>query len=350
MEIIESLKSKGFESSENAIFESENQSENYCQVVDKSYDNLENSKVIASGMFKINVSQSISPISVSKTSFDSNNVENKPKRKRRKRTSSKQNDKQVNNDVLRANRDFVHLLNLDTLSSVRRPKHKGVIWKKKWSSNTSNVDLSSVSNSNLNKDVKRYSRKDLLLCNNSHHVDTTSAYACNDSMNVSCNSRLYASYDVNDLFVFDDVSIINSQVSEMSFRKKPHDSLNVHSKNNLNNSLPRTLFRWFPKMQPLAEPVDKWIPKVKRQIDKISKTPNSEGPVDPKPRSIPYLVKSIFVRFKSGSLGFFRFSSPLRSKLCWRECSSYLGGLSGTLGIGSFLKNLLQDVRKFLML
>ncbi|GKA30857.1 hypothetical protein Tco_0717162, partial [Tanacetum coccineum] len=55
-------------------------------------------------------------------------------------------------------------------------------------------------------------------------------------------------------------------------------------------------------------------------------------------------------RSKSGSLGFFRFSSPLRSKLCWRECSSYLGGLSGTLGIGSFLKNLLQDVRKFLML
>ncbi|GJV39814.1 hypothetical protein Tco_1418254 [Tanacetum coccineum] len=49
-------------------------------------------------------------------------------------------------------------------------------------------------------------------------------------------------------------------------------------------------------------------------------------------------------------LGFFQFSSPLRSKLCWRECSSYLGGLSGTLGIGSFLKNLLKDVRKFLML
>ncbi|GJY85990.1 hypothetical protein Tco_0500016 [Tanacetum coccineum] len=42
--------------------------------------------------------------------------------------------------------------------------------------------------------------------------------------------------------------------------------------------------------------------------------------------------------------------SSLKVKLCWRECSSYLGGLSGTLGIGSFLKNLLQDVRKFLML
>ncbi|GJZ51142.1 hypothetical protein Tco_0605657 [Tanacetum coccineum] len=90
---------------------------------------------------------------------------------------------------------------------------------------------------------------------NSLHVDTRSAYACNDAMNVSCNSRLYASYDVNDLFVFDDVSIRNSQVIKMPFRKKPHDSLNVHSKNNLNNSLPRTLFRWFPKMEPLANPI-----------------------------------------------------------------------------------------------
>ncbi|GJX30911.1 integrase, catalytic region, zinc finger, CCHC-type containing protein [Tanacetum coccineum] len=262
LEIIESLKSKGFESSENAISESENQSENDCQVVDKICDNLENSKVIAPGMFKINVSQSVSSISVSKTSSDSNNVENKPKRKRRKRTSSKQNDKQVNNDVLRANRNFVHFLDLDTLSSVRLPMQKGVIWKKKESSNTSSVDLSSVSNSNLNKDVKRYSRKDLLSCNNSHHVDTRSAYACNDAMNVSCNSRLYASYDVNDLFVFDDVSIRNSRVSKMPFRKKPRDSLNVHSKSNSNNSLPRTLFRWLPKMQPLAEPVAKWIPKI----------------------------------------------------------------------------------------
>nr|GEW28203.1 hypothetical protein [Tanacetum cinerariifolium] len=37
--------------------------------------------------------------------------------------------------------------------------------------------------------------------------DTRSAYACNDAMNVSCNSRLYASCDVNDLFVFDDFLI-----------------------------------------------------------------------------------------------------------------------------------------------
>ncbi|GJX59012.1 retrovirus-related pol polyprotein from transposon TNT 1-94, partial [Tanacetum coccineum] len=177
LEIIESLKSKGFESSENTISESENHSENDCQEVEKGCDNLEKSKVIAPGMFKINVSQSVSPISAYKTSCASNNVENKTKRKR----------------------------HLDTLSSVRRPKHNGVIWKKKGSSNTSNVDLSSISPSKLNKDVKRYSRKDLLSCNNSHHVDTRSAYACNDAMNVSCNSRLYASCDVNDLFVFDDI-------------------------------------------------------------------------------------------------------------------------------------------------
>ncbi|GJU83330.1 retrovirus-related pol polyprotein from transposon TNT 1-94 [Tanacetum coccineum] len=187
LEIIESLKSKSIESSENAISESENQSENDCQVVKKD---------------------------------------------------------------------------LDTLSSVRSPKHSGVIWKKKGSSNTSNVDLSSVSNSKVNKDVKQYSRKDLLSCNNSHHVDTRSAYACNGAMNASCNSRMHASYDVNDLFVFDDVSIRNSRVSKMPFRKKPRDSLNVRSKSNSNNSLPRTLFRWLPKMQPLAEPVAKWIPKI----------------------------------------------------------------------------------------
>ncbi|GJZ11404.1 retrovirus-related pol polyprotein from transposon TNT 1-94 [Tanacetum coccineum] len=145
------------------------------------------------------------------------------------------------------------MIDLDTYSSVRRPKHSGVIWKKNGSSNTSCADLSSFSNSNVNKDVKRYSRKDLLSCNNSHHVDTRSAYACNDAMNVSCNSILYASYDMNDLFIFDD--------------------------NDSNNLLPRTLSRWLPKMQPLAEPVAEWIPKVKRQIDKISKTPNSSGSI-----------------------------------------------------------------------
>ncbi|GJU50825.1 retrovirus-related pol polyprotein from transposon TNT 1-94 [Tanacetum coccineum] len=157
LKIIESLKSKDSESSENAISKSENQSENDCHVVEKDCDNLENSKVIAPKMFKINVSQSVSPISASKI--------------------------------------------------------------------------------------------------------------------------LYASCDVNDLFVFDDVSIRKSQVSKMPFRKKPRDSLNVHSKSNSNKSLPKTMFRWLPKMQPLAEPVAKWIPKVKHQIDKISKTPNTSGPI-----------------------------------------------------------------------
>ncbi|GKF38456.1 hypothetical protein Tco_0118517, partial [Tanacetum coccineum] len=87
LEIIESLKSKGSESSENAISDSENQSENDCHEVEKGCDNLENSNVIAPGMCKINVSQSVSPISAYKPSCASNNVENKTKRKRRKRTS-----------------------------------------------------------------------------------------------------------------------------------------------------------------------------------------------------------------------------------------------------------------------
>nr|GEY06984.1 hypothetical protein [Tanacetum cinerariifolium] len=100
---------------------------------------MENSKVIAPGMFKLSVSQCILPISMSKSSCDYKNKEIKLKRKRRKRKSSKQNVKQVDNDVSRANNDFVHFSDLYTFSSVRRPKNSGVIWKKKWSSNTSNV-------------------------------------------------------------------------------------------------------------------------------------------------------------------------------------------------------------------
>nr|GEY41555.1 hypothetical protein [Tanacetum cinerariifolium] len=109
LETIESLKSKGFKTSENAISKSENQSENDCQVVEKECDQMENPKVTAPVMFKLSVSQSVSPISMSKTFCDSKNVEN-----------------------------------LDTFSSVRRPKHSGIIWKKKGLSNTSNVDLSFI--------------------------------------------------------------------------------------------------------------------------------------------------------------------------------------------------------------
>nr|GEV41955.1 retrovirus-related Pol polyprotein from transposon TNT 1-94 [Tanacetum cinerariifolium] len=207
LETIESLKSKGFESSESAVSESENQSENDCLVVEKECDKEENPKVIAPGMFKLNVSQCVSPISMSKSSCDYNNVEYKLKRKRRKRKSSKQNVKQVDNDVSRANNDFVPFSDLDTFSSVRRPKNSGVIWKKKGSSNTSNVGLSAISVLNLNKNVKRYSRKDLLACNNSHLVETSSAYMCNDSMNVSCNSRMNDLLDDNNFFIFDDVNV-----------------------------------------------------------------------------------------------------------------------------------------------
>nr|GEX76537.1 hypothetical protein [Tanacetum cinerariifolium] len=51
-----------------------------------------------------------------------------------------------------------------------------------------------------------------------------------------------------------------SPVSNMPFRKKPRDSMHVRSKSNSNKSLPKTVHRWLPKMQPLAEPIAKWIP------------------------------------------------------------------------------------------
>nr|GEY95720.1 integrase, catalytic region, zinc finger, CCHC-type, peptidase aspartic, catalytic [Tanacetum cinerariifolium] len=297
LETIESLKSKGLESSENVSSELENQSENDCLVVEKECDKEKNPK----------------------------NVEIKLKRKRRKRKSSKQNVKQVDNDVSRANNDYVHFSDLDTFSSVRRSKNSGVIWKKKRSSNTSNVGLSAVFVSNLNKNVKRYSRKDLkgigfenpsyfekakdlrptlydekviglgeenpkviapgmfklnvsqcvspismskLSCDSNNveiklkrkrhldtfssvrrprHIDviwkkkessntfnvgeTSSAYMCNDDMNVSCDSRMNDLLDDNNFFIFDDVNVRISPVSKIPFRKKPRDSMHVRSKN-----------------------------------------------------------------------------------------------------------------------
>nr|GFA86684.1 hypothetical protein [Tanacetum cinerariifolium] len=91
--------------------------------------------------------------------------------------------------------------------------------------------------------------------------------------------KLCDSFDENNLSIFDDESVRISLVSKMPFRKRLRDSMNVHSKSNLNKSLPRTVHRWLLKMQPLAEPVAKWISRVERQIDKISKTPNSSGPI-----------------------------------------------------------------------
>nr|GEV64814.1 integrase, catalytic region, zinc finger, CCHC-type, peptidase aspartic, catalytic [Tanacetum cinerariifolium] len=131
LEIIESLKSKGFELSENAISKTENQSENDCHVVEKECDNMENPKVIAPEMFKLSVSQSVLPISMSKTSCESNNVER----------------------------------------------------------------------------------------------ETSSAYVCNDVMNVSCNSKRCDLLDDNNFFIFDDESVKISPVSKMPFRKKSCDSM-----------------------------------------------------------------------------------------------------------------------------
>nr|GEY38188.1 putative ribonuclease H-like domain-containing protein [Tanacetum cinerariifolium] len=112
---------------------------------------------------------------------------------------------------------------------------------KKGSTNTSNVGLSAVSVSNLNKNVKRYSRKDLLACNNSNLGETRSAFVCNNAMNVSCDSRMNDLVDDNNFFIFDDVNVRIFPVRKMPFRKKPRDSLNVRSKSNLNTYLPRTV-------------------------------------------------------------------------------------------------------------
>nr|GEW56696.1 retrovirus-related Pol polyprotein from transposon TNT 1-94 [Tanacetum cinerariifolium] len=135
----------------------------------------------------------------------------------------------------------------DDEKNVRRPKHKDFIWKKKWSSNASNAALSSVSHLKLKKDVKRHFRKDLLSCNNSHIGETSSAFVCNDAMNVSSDSRMNDLLDDNNFFIFDDESVKISLVSKMPFRKKPRDSMNVRSKSNMIKSLPRTVR--LPKMK-----------------------------------------------------------------------------------------------------
>nr|GEV75434.1 hypothetical protein [Tanacetum cinerariifolium] len=124
------------------------------------------------------------------------------------------------------------------------------------------VKVIGLGHSKLNKDVKRYSHKDLLSCNNSHLGETSSDYVCNDDVNVSCNSRLCDLFDENNLFIFDGESDKISLVSKMLFRKKPRDYMNVLSKSNSNKSLPRTMHRWLPKMQPLDEPIAKWIPRI----------------------------------------------------------------------------------------
>nr|GFD20939.1 hypothetical protein [Tanacetum cinerariifolium] len=73
--------------------------------------------------------------------------------------------------------------------------------------------------------------------------------------------------DDNNFFIFDDVNVRIYPVSKMSFRKKPRDSMHVRSKSNSNKSLPRTVHKWLPKLQPLAEPVAKWFPRVKHCPD-----------------------------------------------------------------------------------
>nr|GFC58071.1 integrase, catalytic region, zinc finger, CCHC-type, peptidase aspartic, catalytic [Tanacetum cinerariifolium] len=68
--------------------------------------------------------------------------------------------------------------------------------------------------------------------------------------------------DDNNFFIFDDVNVRISPVSKMPFRKKPRDSMHLRSKSNSNKSLPRTVYKWLSKLQPLAEPVAKWFTRI----------------------------------------------------------------------------------------
>nr|GEU73378.1 retrovirus-related Pol polyprotein from transposon TNT 1-94 [Tanacetum cinerariifolium] len=141
------------------------------------------------------------------------------------------------------------LKQLNTVNSVRGPKRSDVVWKNKGSSNAVKDNLSFDNNFNLNKSVKRYTRNNLMACNN---FDTRSAVNCNNAKNALCNSY---EADVNDLFAFDDVCIRKSPVSNIIFRKKPSASLNVHSRTKSNKSVSRTVSKWLLKMKPLAEPI-----------------------------------------------------------------------------------------------
>nr|GFB32293.1 hypothetical protein [Tanacetum cinerariifolium] len=217
METNESLKSKSFESSEKVCSESENQSENDCLVIEKECDKEENPKVIAPGMFKLNVS---------KSSCDSKNMEIKLKRKR----------------------------HLDTFSIVRRPRHRDVVWKKKWSSNTSNVGSESENQSendclviekecdkeenpkvitpgmfklNVSKSSCDYKNMEIKL-KRKRHLDTFSIVRRPRHRDVVWKKKLSSNTS-------------NVGLSDMPFRKKPRDSMNVRSKSNLNTSLPRTV-------------------------------------------------------------------------------------------------------------
>nr|GFA25526.1 retrovirus-related Pol polyprotein from transposon TNT 1-94 [Tanacetum cinerariifolium] len=69
-------------------------------------------------------------------------------------------------------------------------------------------------------------------------------------------------FDDTYFFIFDDESVRIYPVSKIPFRKKPRDSMNVHSKSNSNKSLSRTVHKWLPKLQPLAELVAKWTPRI----------------------------------------------------------------------------------------
>nr|GEX68622.1 integrase, catalytic region, zinc finger, CCHC-type, peptidase aspartic, catalytic [Tanacetum cinerariifolium] len=168
------------------------------------------------------------------------------------------NNKELNEQLkVLIEKNYDLLAQTNVLKDQLQVKHVVIDTHVEWSSNTIKANLSYVNHSNLNKTVKRYSRKNLMACNNS---DIRGAFDCNNARNALCNARMNASIDVNDFF--NDMSIRKSHVNKMPFRKKHSASLNVPSRSKLNKSLHRIMRKWLPKLQQLAEPIAKWIPKI----------------------------------------------------------------------------------------
>nr|GFA92548.1 ribonuclease H-like domain-containing protein [Tanacetum cinerariifolium] len=121
--------------------------------------------------------------------------------------------------------EVVNLLekkNLDAFSSVRRPKHSGVIWKKKGSSNTSNVDLSTSTCLVRNKDGV-----DLLIDDPSSNLYTI---ALNEVASNSLTSLLAKAYSLQSW-------LWHQRLSHLNFA-----TINNLVKNNLVQGLPKMKF------------------------------------------------------------------------------------------------------------
>nr|GEU36169.1 copia protein [Tanacetum cinerariifolium] len=100
------------------------------------------------------------------------------------------------------------------------------------------------------------------VCSESENQNENDCHKLKNIMTKRRIQRMNDLLDYNNFFIFDDESVKISPVSKMPFRKKPRDYMIVRSKSTMNKSLTRTVHKWLPKLQPLAEPVAKWFPRI----------------------------------------------------------------------------------------